>query len=346
MGSRARKDRPRSKSPKPVDVDRINKINIGLMLGAAALACALPFEVFLLSYAILGPLHYLTQISWLHDRGYYSTGRFDWIPLALLGALGFVSVYTGWVDWDGAVFVAFGGGIAAAFVRNPAIKLACLGALAFLATTVQRWTPAEVFFTVLLASVVHVYVLTGLFILAGSLRSRTTSGFVSLAVYVACGVGLLFAQPSAAAYHVSERTVGNLNGFGSLFEAMAGLVPGHGSRDAMIAIGRFLAFAYTYHYLNWFSKTGIIRWHEMSRTRAAIIGVVYLASIGLYAYDYRTGLKALFFLSVTHVFLEFPLDARTIVEVTTAIRRLGRVSAPAAPADPRLRAWRRAGDAR
>jgi len=306
------------------DVDRINKINIGLMLGAAALACVLPFEMLLLSYAVLGPLHYLTQISWLHDRAFYSTGRFDWIPLVLLGALAFVTVYTKWVPWNGAVFVALGAGTAMAFVRSPILKLASLAALAALAMPVQRWTPAEVFFTILVASVVHVYVLTGLFILAGSLKSRTPSGFVSLAVYVACGAGLLVVQPSAAAYHVSPRTVRNLGDFGSLIEAMAGMIPGHGSRDAFVAVGRFLAFAYTYHYLNWFSKTGIIRWHEITRTRAAVIGVLYLASLGIYAWDYRTGLMALFFLSVTHVFLEFPLDSRTVVEVARAMRRFGR----------------------
>jgi hypothetical protein len=79
------------------DLDRINYVNVGLMVAAGAAASVLPFEVFLASYAVLGPLHYLTQISWLHDRGYFTTGRFDWIPLALLGALALEASYGHWL---------------------------------------------------------------------------------------------------------------------------------------------------------------------------------------------------------------------------------------------------------
>src|ERR1700675_3707157 len=81
----------------PVDLDRINYVNIGLMLGSAGLACVLPFEVFIGAYAVLGPLHYLTQISWLHDRGYFTTGRWDWIPLALLGVVALEAAYGHWL---------------------------------------------------------------------------------------------------------------------------------------------------------------------------------------------------------------------------------------------------------
>ena len=59
------------------------------------------------------------------------------------------------------------------------------------------------------------------------------------------------------------------------------------------------------------------------------IGVLWLASVGLYAYDYATGLAALFFLSIVHVFLEFPLDARTFVDVVAARRRPAAVAVPA-----------------
>src|SRR5215203_1330138 len=52
-------------------VDRLNHLNIALMIGACAVAFLIPFELFLLAYAILGPLHYLTEISWIHDRRYF-----------------------------------------------------------------------------------------------------------------------------------------------------------------------------------------------------------------------------------------------------------------------------------
>jgi len=40
---------------------KINFLNIGLMLITAVFAFFLPFETFLLAYAFLGPLHYLTE---------------------------------------------------------------------------------------------------------------------------------------------------------------------------------------------------------------------------------------------------------------------------------------------
>ena len=49
----------------------IDWINIGLMFLSLGLAYVLPFELFLFSYAVLGPLHYLTEIGWLHQRNYF-----------------------------------------------------------------------------------------------------------------------------------------------------------------------------------------------------------------------------------------------------------------------------------
>jgi hypothetical protein len=105
-----------------------------------------------------------------------------------------------------------------------------------------------------------------------------------------------------------------------MVDAMVGLLPSTGAdhASAILAVGRFLGFAYTYHYLNWFSKTGVIRWHEIGTARMAVIGSLWLVSVGLYWYDYATGLAALFFLSIVHVFFEFPLDARTFADLIGA----------------------------
>jgi len=67
----------------PAKDAQINYINIGLMAISAVLAYFLPFETFLLAYAFLGPLHYLTEISWLHDRNYFSKGKYDFVVLLL-----------------------------------------------------------------------------------------------------------------------------------------------------------------------------------------------------------------------------------------------------------------------
>src|SRR5262245_551524 len=183
------------RSPPPsgvsANVDRINYVNIGLMLASAAIAWVLPFEMFLVAYAVLGPLHYLTQISWLHDRGFFTTGRFDWVPMVLLAIVAFVAAYTTRVPWAGATLTAFGAGIVMAWVPSPAVKLASLVVFAALAATLQSSAVVYAFFVVLLTTVVHVYVFTGIFILAGAMKGKSTSGFLSLGVYLACGIGLL-----------------------------------------------------------------------------------------------------------------------------------------------------------
>ena len=66
-----------------MDTRKTDYINIALMIAAAILAFNLPFELFLFSYAILGPLHYLTEIGWLHQRNYFATGKRDYFILIL-----------------------------------------------------------------------------------------------------------------------------------------------------------------------------------------------------------------------------------------------------------------------
>src|SRR5271170_3395156 len=66
--------------------DDVNWLNVGLMVLACAAAIAAPFQVFLFAYAVLGPLHYLTEISWLHDRNYFTRrnqARQWWLALVL-----------------------------------------------------------------------------------------------------------------------------------------------------------------------------------------------------------------------------------------------------------------------
>ena len=78
---------------------------------------------------------------------------------------------------------------------------------------------------------------------------------------------------------------------------------------------RFIAFAYTYHYLNWFSKTQIIKWHEIPKQQLVTVIAIWVSSVLLYAYNYKTGLMVLYFLSMLHVLLEFPLNYSTIIGI-------------------------------
>jgi hypothetical protein len=58
--------------------------HLGLMLSTLGLAYLVPFELLLLAYVVLGPAHYATEISWLHDRKYFLPQRSVALALALI----------------------------------------------------------------------------------------------------------------------------------------------------------------------------------------------------------------------------------------------------------------------
>ncbi len=87
-----------------------------------------------------------------------------------------------------------------------------------------------------------------------------------------------------------------------------------------IKVQIFIAFCYTYHYLNWFSKTTVIGWGKaLSTKKFALTIIIWCGSILLYWYDNRTGFVALFFLSIVHVVLEFPLNIRSVKGIASKI---------------------------
>ncbi|MBK7735618.1 MAG: hypothetical protein IPI36_10615 [Chitinophagaceae bacterium] len=65
----------------------INLLNAGLIILSLLLAYKIPFELFLFSYAVLGPLHYLTEINWLNERNYFVRKKKYVIVLMVLAAL-------------------------------------------------------------------------------------------------------------------------------------------------------------------------------------------------------------------------------------------------------------------
>jgi hypothetical protein len=91
--------------------------------------------------------------------------------------------------------------------------------------------------------------------------------------------------------------------------------------ELVMRLVRFIAFAYTYHYLNWFSKTSIIQWHAVPASRLAIIALAWLVSVALYAVNYDLGLRWLFLLSLAHVLLELPLNHKSFLEIAGELRR-------------------------
>lgn len=304
---------------------RLNWINIALMVIACAASIVAPFHVFLFAYAVVGPLHYLTEISWLHDRKFFTPRprpRQTWLLLVggttIVMAVGFVSSdllnrpISPALEIGMFLLVFLAAGIAS-YVAHPVNAIALIG-VAMLVLFVFSKYPTYGIAAYLLMTIIHVFVFTGLFIVAGASKSNSTSGYLSFVAFLACAAIALIAPASQHGPTDSVRSIY------STFEQLNLLLLriGHaGSGDVYAAsatgIMRFISFAYLYHYLNWFSKTSIIRWHEVSRTRGIGIVTGWLAGVALYLYSYRVGFAVLYLLSVVHVMLEFPLNHQTIV---------------------------------
>ena len=328
-------------------VTQVNYLNIGLMLLSCILAFRFPFELFLFSYAFLGPLHYFTEISWLHERNYFteaSQGKRKKRPHR--GWLILVAVTTGALiaglvaaevigffyspKWEiTLLYLVFITALLITEVRKRLSRilavLMALGLLAALATS--HYYIVLAFF---LVTVIHVLMFTGAFILHGALRSRSVSGILSLVVFLICAVSFFVYVPAG---HVAGDYVrGSYRSFNALNAELIKLLSlGEGRSPSEIyesqsgvMIMRLIAFAYTYHYLNWFSKTSIIKWHEVSRGRIAIIAIAWLASLAIYAYDYDTGMAILYFISILHVMLEFPLNHRTFAGIGRELYAIAR----------------------
>ena len=343
----------------------IDYINIGLMLFSCALAFVLPFELFLFSYAVLGPLHYLTEISWLHKRNYFSMKGRDWWILYATGILilffTFFSELAIWMAgpdvtnirdlyrvspgmakaaiWmsqhtTGLTFFAFGSALIMILVKSRAMRLGAYAILALVGYGLSEnfgnsgANPRFFYllFAIFVPTLIHVFLFTAAFMLYGALKSNSKVGLASVGVLGLCAASFFVFRPEGM-HLISNYTKSSYDAsFYSLnVEVLRILVPsqvlanGRLVESSMlsnlvysshwgIVITRFIAFAYTYHYLNWFSKTKIIRWHEVPKAWLISVFVLWGLSIALYAYSYQVGLMALYFLSFLHVFLEFPLN--------------------------------------
>jgi hypothetical protein len=399
---------------------QINYLNMGLMALSALLAYFLPFETFLFAYAFLGPLHYLTEISWLHDRNYFSKGKYDFVVLLVIGVLlsyaafakdfGInVDFYESFVEanlFDKLIVFALFSAILFALVENIFVKIVSIfllfvfisGWLAPERADANRASTTVFALTSLVPTLIHVYVFTGLFMLYGALKSRSKTGLLSIVTFILFPIILVFYAPvETKSNFISDygKKAYYADGEGFFYTNVSILdhfkltddplltnkqyldsVINKKSEDNQMAVAdraritdslknklnenfivqnsqseyylkpipvkyaipingkdyywntvffstigimlmRFIAFAYLYHYLNWFSKTEVIRWHKVPKIRFAAVIILWLLACGAYAYDYSIGLNFLFFLSFTHVLLEFPLNIVSIVGIGT-----------------------------
>lgn len=327
-----------------LDTDRINYLNIGLMLVSSVLAFMIPFELFLFSYAVLGPLHYLTEISWLHDRGYFIESKRDkriklgWLLLvfATLAVMLYGLYREKYLRQDlppvyeiGMFYLVFFTALLMLFVRKISlgIVLIVLALVGLFLLSDSKYYALTAFF---LITIIHVFVFTATFILYGALKSKSWSGILSLVVFILCVASFFIYRPNQT---LLTTGVFVKNSYGSFTTLNAELIKFFGlgagttlseiyASTAGLVVMRLIAFAYTYHYLNWFSKTSIIKWHEISTARTVGVIGLWIVSLLVYGYDYQVGMATLYFLSVLHVMLEFPLNHQTFAGIGRELRGL------------------------
>jgi hypothetical protein len=314
-------------------------VHLGLMLLALGIAYVVPIELLLLSYVILGPAHYTTEISWLHDRKYFLPHRGVAVVLAVVaGAAAMIdsASWLGFVMWSAFVLCA----LFSATTTGAQGVVLLIGAAGLTALMYVR-APSLAVLGVLLPTLIHVSLFTLIFMTLGVYRSGSRTQAALIAVY-AVAIGLILAFPPSATAVISAFADVARDYFGNVAPALGRLFGNPGLHLDGRLTG-LLAFVYTYHYLNWFIKADVIRWTDIPPGRLALVASISAASTGLYFYDYALGFSVLLALSLIHVVLEFPLNALAMRQLGDAAwQRLRHKSAkPAAAGGLRVSSTRR-----
>jgi hypothetical protein len=321
--------------------ENVDLLNTGLILVSFLFAYWLPFELFLFAYAVLGPLHYLTEINWIRDKKYFIASKL-WIYLVVAAALlvslpPLLRVFTPekYVDaetvlfitntlppyFNACLFLAIMAAVAFTVFKSKLNQYAVLGLGVVLAVLFHTLPLYHLLVGIFLPTVIHVYLFTIMFMWYGNLKSKSSIGYFNILLMFAIPFLIIFLSLNPFDYVLGTTTSTIYNDNNLLFlnakisETMglseAGSLAFEG--NVFIKIQIFIAFAYTYHYLNWFSKTSVIGWHKkLTQKRSITIALLWIGSVALYMYHYKIGFTLLLFLSFVHVFMEFPLNVISI----------------------------------
>jgi hypothetical protein len=290
-------------------------IHMGLMFAALGITYLVPFELLLLSYVVLGPAHYFTEISWLHDRKYFLPHRSIPIALAVIAVIAALidnASWFGFVMWMAFVVCALLTAVTTS-LQSTALVIIVIwltGAMAMNGSSLAV-------LGILLPTLIHVSLFTLIFMALGAVRSGSKMQALLVLLYLASILILLVVPPSAETQIPAFAKVAQ-EYFGNVAPALGRLL-GIANVKLDTRLTSLLAFVYTYHYLNWFIKAEVIRWADISRTRLALIVAASAASTALYFYDYTFGFTVLLALSLVHVVLEFPLNGLALRQLGAAI---------------------------
>jgi hypothetical protein len=291
-------------------------VHLGLMLAALAITYVVPFELLLLSYVILGPAHYFTEISWLHDRKYFLPHPHRIIPLGLV-VVAAVAALIDNASWFGfIIWMAF---VACVLLTaTTAAQSALLTIIALALTFAMAMSGSSLaVLGILLPTLIHVSLFTLVFMTLGAYRSGSKTQALLIIVYL-LAIGIILVVPPSSATQIPAFAKAGQDYFGNVGPALGRLLGiAHLRLDTRLT--SLLAFVYTYHYLNWFIKADVIRWAEIPRLRLVLVIAASAASTALYFYDYAFGFTVLLALSLVHVVLEFPLNSLALRQLGAAI---------------------------
>lgn len=303
---------------------KIDILNVFLILLSGVFAFVLPFQTFLFVYAFLGPLHYLTEINWLQQRNYFLEEKTNvyylFVPLFMIGSIVYIpSLFPLKPAIPFLIFFTF---LVAIFNSTENIKLYknwkfILSIVIGIIATFYFKEYFKTVFSLFLPSLIHVFVFTGIFILSGFLKTKNKWSLITFIMFLTMSIFLLSFNWNTSI--LEENILSKYQSFEKLNQTLLSIFGEENTTKQSIYFShfgiklmQFIAFAYTYHYLNWFSKTSIIQWHKTTKIKFNAIILIWIVSVLLYLYNYKTGLYWLYLLSLTHVILEFPLDITSV----------------------------------
>ena len=313
----------------------VDIINICLIVISFIVALKIPFSLFLLAYAILGPLHYLTEIFWLDKQSYFLINKKDFRWLVIIGVIatglmlsryipslahtGLLKYHTSTI-FNGLIFLSLILSIICTLFKQTSQRIIAFSVSCIIAYGIYKTQIYIAIFSLFIFTIIHVCFFTALFMLYGAMKNRSKVSYLALLMYIFCILLYCIIPIQTSNYTISilEQTAITKGGFLRLNASIATLLGGIKSNhysllsETAIRIQCFIAFVYTYHYLNWFSKVEIIRWNVVSVKVKVITFIVWLIAISLYAYNYTIGILSVFILSLLHVLLEFPLNIISI----------------------------------
>src|ERR1700686_157466 len=292
----------------------VDAVHLGLLLAALAITYVVPFELLLLSYVVLGPAHYFTQISWLPARKYFLPHRnvaFGLACVAVVAALIGNASWFGFIIWMAFVTCALLTTTTAA--QSALLTIVALGVTAIMAVNGSSLAVLGI----LLPTLIHVSLFTLVFMMLGAYRSGSKAQALLIIVYL-MAIGIILVVPPSAATQIPAFAKAGQDYFGNVGPALGRLL-GVANLGLDTRLTSLLAFVYTYHYLNWFIKADVIRWAEIPRPRLALLVAASAASTALYFYNYAFGFTVLLALSLVHVVLEFPLNSLALRQLGAAI---------------------------